>query len=87
MATLAVFFWACESVILERKLANISPIASIAFYYLGNVALGVSGLILAKRIGVDLVMPSKEQYFLIVACGALLFCTDICYLWAFKRGG
>ncbi|MDD5252147.1 MAG: EamA family transporter [Patescibacteria group bacterium] len=85
---LAVLFYAIQNVILERRLAQISPAVIVLF---SGVQLAVmAGLVIVFReqFGMkELVWPSGWKVAILLGTAALLFLADFCYVSAYNAGG
>lgn len=83
----AVTFYASQNVIIERKLAKISPVANIVFFYIGVLALAGTLVVFRKQWGLNLTMPQNSHVWMLILCGVMLFIADYFLFSAYHSGG
>lgn len=86
-ALVALFLYAIANTIIERKLSQISPLASSSCFYLGLILISAPLVLFRKNLGMELAMPQSQHFWLLVVCGALFFFADLCWFQAYHTGG
>lgn len=86
-ATGAMLFYAAGSIIIDQKLRQVSPFATMLFYALGVSTVAALGLLAQRQSGMALTMPQGNQYWLLVALAAAIVVADFCYFSAYTSGG
>lgn len=83
----AITLYSIANVLLERRLAKISPLASTTCIYVGLLVLSMPLMALRNKLNLNLTMPETNQFWLLAACGVLFFLADLMYFNAYRVGG
>ncbi len=86
-AVAAMFLYAVQNVIIERKLTHLSPITFLVFFYIGTGTMIITAVIFRQPLGLHLTMPAPHLWWIIALCGVLLFFADYCFFSAYHSGG
>lgn len=86
-AIAALFMYSLQNVIIERKLANLTPISILVFFYTGIITLTVAALVFRQPLGLQFAWPAQNLWWTIAICAVLLLLADYFYFSAYHAGG
>ena len=87
LAIAALILCSVQNIIIERKLANISPLVYMALSQLVILSLALSTLFFYRKLDPNLTMPQGNQYWFLAICGVLIFFSGLCFFGAYHSGG
>lgn len=80
----ALFFYTTFNLVFARKLAALTPAASVPIY---TAVMFILSVCIATMHWETLIPPNSEQYLWLVLCGLCILAADICYVTALNHGG
>lgn len=86
-ALLALVLYAGANTVIERKLANVSPLANTTYIYLILIIVSAPLVLFRDQIGLKLTMPDTTHTWLIVGCAILFFFADLAWFQAYHTEG
>lgn len=86
-AIVAIFLYALQNVIIQRKLSDVSPIGNMLFFQVPILTLVVTIFLLKNKLGMEIKLPAQDQLAFVFSCSILLFFADFCFFSAYNTGG
>lgn len=87
LTLIALFFISLNSVIIESKLAKISPLANVFILHLLICGLVFPLLFLSYNSDLNIVWPKNQQWLFIVLASIFSFMASTCIFSAYHQGG
>lgn len=86
-ALLALLLYSIANAIIEKKLSQISPLASSTCFYFGLLAISAPLVMFHRHLGIHLTMPEMSHVGLLAVCGVIFFFADLAWFQAYHVGG